>query len=393
MEHQPTTPTFDDEIDLFELFESIWQGKWLVAASVVVSALFGGLFLALYPSEYTGSLVIKPQSAAYISAFEPLNRIPNISQANIVGGKVIGYEGVITSETLLHDFIFDFQTYDVIREVLAQHSSEYQSLSVSADEKSDFLNHLARQFQLNEPDKKMRYHELSFTTNDKAEAKLILSIAFQQINENIRRATLARVNNLSSSIENTLNNEIKHIENELFLIKERYKLQTTSHIAFLKEQAAIARELGVEDSSLDAFSDLSTKSIGISLGGELPFYLRGYKAIEKEIALIESRPDSQLGAYIEGLPELQIELQRLQRDRRVKEINQALALIPLTNPPLQAVVADLSLIEYQNHKKHGLVLVLAILLGGMLGVFIVLIRKGYGSYQQKRQADWAKIAN
>ena len=32
----------DDEIDLFELFETLWDGKWLISAFVAIALLVGG---------------------------------------------------------------------------------------------------------------------------------------------------------------------------------------------------------------------------------------------------------------------------------------------------------------------------------------------------------------
>jgi capsular polysaccharide biosynthesis protein len=34
-------PTYDDEIDLFEFFETLWDGKWLISAFVVLATLLG----------------------------------------------------------------------------------------------------------------------------------------------------------------------------------------------------------------------------------------------------------------------------------------------------------------------------------------------------------------
>ena len=32
------TPPYDDEIDLFQLFETIWDGKWLIVAITALAA-------------------------------------------------------------------------------------------------------------------------------------------------------------------------------------------------------------------------------------------------------------------------------------------------------------------------------------------------------------------
>ena len=34
-------PTYDDEIDLFEFFETLWDGKWLISAFVALATLIG----------------------------------------------------------------------------------------------------------------------------------------------------------------------------------------------------------------------------------------------------------------------------------------------------------------------------------------------------------------
>ena len=44
----------DDEIDLFELFQTLWDGKWLISAFVAIAVLLGGGFLlskTLYTSQ------------------------------------------------------------------------------------------------------------------------------------------------------------------------------------------------------------------------------------------------------------------------------------------------------------------------------------------------------
>ena len=37
-------PLPDDEIDLFELFETLWKGKWLIVACIAVASLGGFAF-------------------------------------------------------------------------------------------------------------------------------------------------------------------------------------------------------------------------------------------------------------------------------------------------------------------------------------------------------------
>ena len=47
----------DDEIDLFKLFQTLWDGKWLIIAFVVIAVLLGGGFLLSKDPMYKSKLI------------------------------------------------------------------------------------------------------------------------------------------------------------------------------------------------------------------------------------------------------------------------------------------------------------------------------------------------
>ena len=49
-------PPYDDEIDLFELFETLWRGKWLISALVAISVLSGFVYSQLTPPKFQVSV-------------------------------------------------------------------------------------------------------------------------------------------------------------------------------------------------------------------------------------------------------------------------------------------------------------------------------------------------
>jgi capsular polysaccharide biosynthesis protein len=53
---------YDDEIDLFELFETLWRGKWLISALVAISVLLGGGFLFITTPIYESKLVFSVET-------------------------------------------------------------------------------------------------------------------------------------------------------------------------------------------------------------------------------------------------------------------------------------------------------------------------------------------
>jgi hypothetical protein len=52
-----TNQVQDDEIDLFEFFETLWDGKWLISAFVATAVLLGGSFLLSKDTEYKSKLI------------------------------------------------------------------------------------------------------------------------------------------------------------------------------------------------------------------------------------------------------------------------------------------------------------------------------------------------
>ena len=47
----------DDEMDLCELFQTLWDGKWLISAFIAIAMLLGGGFLSLKEAAYESKLI------------------------------------------------------------------------------------------------------------------------------------------------------------------------------------------------------------------------------------------------------------------------------------------------------------------------------------------------
>ena len=57
----------DDEIDLFELFQTLWDGKWLISAFVAIAFLLGGGFLLSKDAVYQTKIFLSVDSYATIN--------------------------------------------------------------------------------------------------------------------------------------------------------------------------------------------------------------------------------------------------------------------------------------------------------------------------------------
>lgn len=48
----------DDEIDLFELFKTLWDGIWVIVGTVVITVVFGMVFYFFQPHSFNGTTTL-----------------------------------------------------------------------------------------------------------------------------------------------------------------------------------------------------------------------------------------------------------------------------------------------------------------------------------------------
>ena len=136
--------------------------------------------------------------------------------------------------------------------------------------------------------KQLLYY-VNLTTNQK-----VRNFLQEKFNNAVLIATQSRdfkLEDISVQIENALSD---------------YEITTTNRLAYLFEQAAIARKLGVAKNTIESQTFSTQNGMLTNVDTKSPFYLRGYEAIEKEIALIQSREE--IEPFVEGLQDLQMEL-------------------------------------------------------------------------------------
>ena len=113
--------------------------------------------------------------------------------------------------------------------------------------------------------------------------------------------------------------------------------------------------------------------------------LRGYKAIDKEIALIESRSDEEKLLIADGYIQTKEEIISLETDLSSSQLRNAAEIIG-NDIPNDWVQFDLSIADVKSEKKSMLYVALSIVLGGMVGAMYVLISNAV----RKRKEQLAK---
>ncbi|MDA8844890.1 hypothetical protein N9N52_04455, partial [Candidatus Pelagibacter bacterium] len=171
---------------------------------------------------------------------------------------------------------------------------------------------------------------INFKWHDPIEAKKILQDTLNLTSKNLKRL-----------IDLELSERLEYKKKLLFnadLVR----------LDYLKEQSAIAKELNITDNQIDNVN-LSQSGLSLNINtSDIAYYLRGYKAINKEIELIQNRQHQNL-KFIE------------------QEIN------ILKNTEVEFAEYNIYLMNSNSLKNIKLILTNSILLGLIVAIFYVLI--------------------
>ena len=372
----PETATrHDDEIDLFELFVTLWKGKWLILTAMFGAIILGMLYSVSLPNSYSGTTFVR---AAQPSAF---TRYAFLSE--IIGKNDFSYK--ISREFIFNAFISEFNDLEEVIKTLRSDEFVVQKLSeVEAEKQANVLISLAKQFQIILPQQNEKNPELRFKWHDPETGKQLFETSLQLVLANVK-ATLAKdIDQYALGAQSKLNIKIENAVLKKEIIKEGIRLADKQRLLFLTEQATIARELGVASNFLEGNEQLNMSASGVSLSvqsSSRPFYMHGYIAIEKEIASIQARSREDRLALSKEYAKVEQEIYGLKNDASVARLLAAQQMINIDDPG-RWVLFNLNLAEITPNKKTNLTLALSAVLGAMIGAFFALMRSAF----RKRKA-------
>jgi len=208
---------------------------------------------------------------------------------------------------------------------------------------------------------------LNITTQNPKIASQIVADALALSNQNVNEQ-LVKVFQLRSERYARKNKfAIEDLELKTQRALAVYNMRTEAKLVGLAENAQIARAINLKDGTL-----FNNASVMISSSQEGPLYLRGYLSIEKEIEVLQSREN--FASFVDELPAIEDAILTLLQDQTLTRADEIFSKTPIGTDQFLTAVYDLALIDYKSKTKDTLVLALAIVLGGMLGVFVLLIR-------------------
>ena len=393
------------EITVKEVFNSILE-NWKISVLIIFfTVLIGISFIFLRVDNYIYSLQIDELSEKNFVNYNSFNfdfNILNNKLSEITSTKEISNLDNIQSKEnsekmffdkkeMLNLFIADLINRESMKTTLKNVNlfdvNNFDTNKLYDEKLSDFvINHFNIVYPVltiedkNLTEEKFRKsHIISFTIAKKFYDEEIFTSLIKVANSKVRDYFAKKYNEYVLFQKRKINYHIEDLENEIVNLQLNYKLETESRLRYLKEQSEIASVLDIADNML--FSDLfiqDNKNKKIELVSDNdPYYLRGYKAINKEITLIENR-DS-IDEYVYEVNPIKVKLSSIKNQRHLDRLNESYNETHIIKDEFSAI--DYSLADIKKNRigiSNFLALFLSLVIGltlSSLNIIFIILKK------------------
>jgi chain length determinant protein (polysaccharide antigen chain regulator) len=361
-------PAADDEINLADLVRSIWDGRWLIAGVAAITTVLGAGYAFVAPNKYETTLELQKLTQDELGAYEVLNALKHFKiDDEILMSKTI--ERLNTREELLDSI----QQTKLIQPEEFTDRKEYEKA----------LEATAFDYKITAPEDpkdKKKNQELrenwAIRYEGPQKPELVLETLDLALRDSVEHARLALVEDYERKKSVYQQNQAYTLEDlqlQLTNLYGDYDKKIQQRLATLRENAGIARSLGLKTSTIEAQNYTTASTVVTNIKTDNPLYLRGYEALEKEIEQITSRTNRE--NFVAERIALEAEIRKVEQDQTIIRNDRAFIQTPLVDADrFKAVRYSLTTAETKNAKKTPLILALSVVLGGMLGLFVLFFR-------------------
>ena len=385
-----------DEIDLIKLIQTIWDGKLTVISFVIASALsVAGAFVVMPAPDFVATTEIRPAKTADVDRYRAFNDAELFDQdVTLKDGELDKPNGdrlyKIDRGFLQKLFIEQFQDNQLQTELIKKYNIINRKDFASDNDFNDAVLEFSASLDVLPPfnvngekrGESRRNWTVSIEYNDKDKWVKFLEDLNTMTSEKARETIKTQFSNIVTSAEANREADIEDLTISIENAIADYERTTSDRLAFLREQAAIARKLGVSKNTIEAQTFNTQGGMIANIETNTPFYLRGYEAIEKEIELILSRDDKR--PFIAGLFKMEQEKRQLEQDKKVDRAKKLFDLTPAgSGKDFVAASFEPATTDFKSKGKRPLILALSVVVGGTVGVVYVLIASAIRGRRQQ----------
>lgn len=338
----PARPS--DEIDLRELFLVLWRQKVLILLITSVFAGAGIAYALLAPQQWsTKAVIVEPKP-------EDLLSMQKVSAQ----AAALGLTGIPDGKSLYSEFLQEFNSYENRRDYLKSSplfSEQVKALGLDDKAQKRWLRDWGKLVTAQLVDKKGEEPGVAITfAAPTAETSLAM------LNGYVDYIVKLQQQQLTARLGAQRDLQLEEMSTRYTVMQEEAKRTLRQEISEVALANRVAKAAGVS-TPLERTSSQERFSI-----------LLGSKGLEEKLALLKSLD---LAVYQPGLQQLQAQMDRLKRISLEGMSFRPFSYLDAPDEPLS-----------RDKPKRPLVVVLATLLGGMLGVGIVLVRHAFRRPEQ-----------
>lgn len=408
MQDQPYRMVNDnnDEIDLRELIRSLWDQRWIIVAITAFITLIAALYAFLATPYYRVQSILRPVevgvldslNATEVYELKPLEALARVSGGLSSYGNRLEFfqtheelfadlarEG-LTAEQAFEDF--NSEAFAMLYPDPKKNQGEFVGMALTYPASMDGVSVVNEfvAFVLQQERERVASDLAVVIANRKAniEQRIEAARASYQANKEAEIATLLEEAALKRA----------KLEDELRALRAELKIRRENRLNVLEEAIRIARSLGIrKPTTPTAMADAGQGVRTEITSREIPLYFLGVDALEAEREVLRARTSDD---FVEPrIGEIQKELDMLRHNRQVEVLQQRqdedlylkeLAKLREEAARLDGIEFDASTLQLARidqpaqqplkrlKPKRALVLALGVVLGGMLGVFVALMR-------------------
>lgn len=382
----------DSEINFFQLLETLWKGKWKIISSILATTILGAAFIYYLPSSYKVETPIKKGKTSVFFDYMLVNNILEENNLLITDQNSNGY--LISSQNIFEKFMSEFNDYEEMITVLQKNEFVNQTtISLDDTNKRKQLINYAKSFKIKvisfDEKGRPKNSELSFVWHDPTEGKNLLNRALLLTLNKIKQTLIEDIYKLAKSIDMKIKLDEDLLNFQLDIIEKKQELEIKRRIKYLKEHSDIAKEIQVDKNLLYPNSNFPQYRINNTTQKQkqteqplfstnnsynFPYYLRGYKAIDKEISLVKKRSKNEQLLMADGYVFIKNKLLLIKNDLSSSQLKKFARAIENDNPE-DWVQFNLELADSKSQKNSMLYFTFFTFFGGIIGILYVLISK------------------
>ncbi|GKT11830.1 MAG: chain length determinant protein [Thiomicrorhabdus sp.] len=356
----------DDEIDLYELWQGLWQDKLIILVTSVMVVVIAAVYAYSATPVYKASTYLLPPKAEQV---QPMN----IYFLNRDLEEFSTSTSTFTSKSVFQQFSINMNSKQNLKWAFEKYGlASVYSPQIGTLTGSEYLKAREKAFDV-------FVNNFSIHTTDKKNpeagsvAQLSLVLSEEEVanilNALVQRAEKSTINQIYRGVLEDKMSRVNLIEQRIASARQSMHDRRLDRLAQLNEAIKVTKKLNITK-PVSAGPTLNINNINATSGQSTQsIYLLGSDLLEAEKLVLEERKNDD--AFIPSLRGWQEELQQL------KSLNIDLSKFGVVEIDQPAEFAE------KIKPRKGLIIAVAGVLGLMLGIFIALIRR---SIKKRKEA-------